>query len=328
MQVISPTINEWREFVEGLPNYSFFQLPIWAETFEKTYPDCKIATKLFTFDDGIEVLVPLVETSYKLGFKSFESLPGGGYGGFLWNKRPSEAQLKQLLKHILNKKVLSLAIFPNPLDWESLQFLEDNGFECKKAFTHILKLDKHEVLWGNLTHACKKNIKQAQRENLKLVEGQLDDLGPSYYEMYRDSAKRWDMEEKGMIPLEFFQKLMQVDGEKIKLFFVEKEGRKIAGVIMGYGKGESFQWHAVSFYQYENLRPTNFWEWEVIRDAYEKGYEIHNFGASIGLPGVQRFKESFGAEKLDYKYFIYESPLLKAYRKIKTALRFTKRSKT
>jgi len=162
---------------------------------------------------------------------------------------------------------------------------------------------------------------------LKLIEGQLGDLGSSYYEMYRDSAKRWGMEEKRMIPLEFFQNLTQVGTEGIKLFFAEKEEKKIAGVIMGYGKGESFQWYAVSFYQYENLRPTNFWEWEVIGGAYEKGYEIHNFGASVSLLCVQRFKESFGAEKLNYKYFVYESPLLKAYRKIKTALRLKKGAK-
>ena len=162
---------------------------------------------------------------------------------------------------------------------------------------------------------------------MKLVEAQLDDLESSYYEMYRDSAKRWSMEEKRMIPLEFFQNLMQGDRQKIKLFFIEKGEKKIASVSMGYGKGESFQWHAVSFYQYENLRTTNFWGWEVMKDTYEKGYNVHNFGASVGLPSVQRFKESFGAEKLDYKYFVYKRPVLKAYRKIKTFFRFIKRRK-
>ena len=36
---------------------------------------------------------------------------------------------------------------------------------------------------------------------------------------------------------------------------------------MGYGKNESFQWHASSFYQFENLRPNNFWEWEIIKEV-------------------------------------------------------------
>jgi len=314
MQVKSVTIQEWREYEESLPDYSFFQLPLWSQVYAFVYPSCEIATQLFTFDDGVKVLLPLVETNYKFGFKSYESLPMGGYGGFLWNRKPSANQIRQILKYILNIKVLSLAIYPNPLEWQYLRFLQDNGFKARNTFTHILELDKPDILWENLTHSCKKDIKRAQRENLKLTEGKFSDLKQYYYGMYRNSAKRWDMKENGMIPLVFFQNLMLSGRDNVKLFFVEADGEKVAGVIMGYGKGESFQWHAASHYQYENMRPNNFWEWEVIKDAYKRGYKIHNFGASVGLPGVQAFKESFGAVKIDYKYFIYESPLLKLYR--------------
>ncbi len=317
MKVKSVTIQEWQEFVESLPAHSFFQLPIFAQLFEKTYPECEIATKLFVFDDGVEVLLPLVKIVHKFGFESLESLPLGGYSGFLWNKRPSEAQIKQILGHLLTKRVLALEIFPKPWDSENGQLLESSRLEKKPSFTHILKLDKPEVLWKNLTHECRKNIQRAQKENLKLVEGQIDDLSSSYYPMYTELLGRWSVLRSRIIPLEFFQNLMRIKGEKVRLFYVEKEAQKIAGVIVVYGTRESVQWHTVSSYQYQNLRPNNFWEWELIKHAYEQGCEIHNFGSSVGEPGVQRFKESFGAEKLDYYYFVYESPLLKFYNKIK-----------
>jgi lipid II:glycine glycyltransferase (peptidoglycan interpeptide bridge formation enzyme) len=315
VRVKSVTIQEWQQFVECLADYSFFQLPIWAQAYEKTYPNYKIATKLFTFDDGVEVLVPLVKVKHKFGLESLKSLPRGGYGGFLWSKKPTEGQVQQLLDKLLNKRVLHLEMSPSPWDLDTCEFLENYGLKNRITFTHTIKLDKPEVVWRNLTRNCRRNIKRAERENLKILEGKFDDLRSSYYKMYRHSAKRWDLKGKDIIPLEFFENLTQIGRERVKVLFVEKEGQKIAGVIIGYGKRESIQWHSVYLHEYENVRPNNLWEWELIRDAYERGYKIHNFGSSEGLPGVQRFKESFGAEKLDYKIFIYSSQLLKVYRK-------------
>lgn len=63
------------------------------------------------------MLVFLVEMNSKFGLKSYESLPKSGYGGFLWNKKPSEEQSKQTLKYLLSRKILHLIICPNPGDW-------------------------------------------------------------------------------------------------------------------------------------------------------------------------------------------------------------------
>jgi len=321
MEIKIPTDQEWMLFLENFSNYSFFQLPIWARAYEKTYPQFKTATKLFIFDDGVEILVPLVENSYKFGFKLYESSIYGGYGGFIWNRKPNNEQIKQILEYLFNNRILRLIINPNPFEWKNLQLLEKYGFKGEPVFTHTLALDKPDMLWKKISYNCRKNIGRTQKEKLELIKGRIDDLA-LYYEMYEQSAKRWGTKAQKMIPLVFFQNLLQLGQERVRLFFVAKDGKKIAGAIVGYGKIESFQWHAVSFYEYENLRPNNFWEWEVIKDAYQRGYKVHNFGASVGLPGVQRFKESFGAEKLSYKYFIYEHPLLRVYKKTKSIFRF------
>lgn len=327
MQVKPVSVQDWWRFVENLPSYSFFQLPVWAQAWEETYPNYKIATKLFSFEDGTEVLVPLVRISSRFGFEFYEALPRGGYGTPLWNRKPSERQMEQVVKHLLTKRTLLLAIHPNPLDWEALQFLNNYGFESKKAFTHVLKLDKPEVLWKNLARQSKQNVRRAQAENLKFIVGGPHDLESSYYRMYQESAERWGMPEKEMIPLIFLQNLIRIGGERVRLFFVEKEGEKIAGVIVVYGKHESFQLYSAFLHQYSNMRPNDFWQWEVAKDAYERGYEIHNLGASVGLPGVQKFKESFGANEVNYEYFIYRSPLLKIYEKIKPAFWLRRKNK-
>ena len=324
MQIKLVNIQEWNKLVRSLPSYTFFQLPIWAQVYERTYPKCEIATKMFIFDDGVQVLVPLVEMNSKFGFKSYASLPESAYGGFVWNTKPNEQQLHQILNNLLNMKTMLLGIYPNPLEWEEMQFLEKYGFKSLDNFTHILELDNPEVLYSNFTHACRKNIKRAEREDLRLVDGQFEDLS-SYYKIYEDCCvNRWNIKKIDMKPLSFFQNLIEVGKEHVRLLFVEKEGVKIAGAIILYGKEESMQWSTASLHQYANLRPNNFWEWEVIKDSWRKGCKLHNFGASGGLVGVQRFKESFGAKKVNYKYFVYENPLLKVYRKVKLAMRLKK----
>lgn len=317
MEVKVVSFEEWRQFVEGLPGYNFFHLPVWAEAHQKSYPGrYKTATKLFIFDNGIQVLVPLIEEKSRYRFKHLFSSLKGGYGGFLFNKKPGVEHLKQILKHILSKEVLSLEVYPEPSALETSEFFRNYKFESRKVFTHILELGKPEALWDNFTYACKKNIKRAQKEDLTLVKGDFADL-EHYYKMYLDSVKRWDLAEEKILPLIFFQNLLQIGEKDIKLFFVEKCGEKVAGVIMFYGKTESFQWHAVSFYKYENIRPNNFWEWELIKDSYNRGYGTHNFGASVGLPGVERFKESFGAKRIEYECFTYKNQLFKFYNKLR-----------
>jgi lipid II:glycine glycyltransferase (peptidoglycan interpeptide bridge formation enzyme) len=41
----------------------------------------------------------------------------------------------------------------------------------------------------------------------------------------------------------------------------------------------------------------------AIADACKRGFEVYNFGASMNLESVRKFKESFGAKRLDYPYY-------------------------
>jgi lipid II:glycine glycyltransferase (peptidoglycan interpeptide bridge formation enzyme) len=310
------SIQEWQRFVEELPCYNFFQLPIWAQAYEKSYPGWNIATQLFTFDDGIQVLVPLVERAIVFGLKILDSLPEGGYGGLIWNRKPSETQIGQIVEHLVTRRTLLFRLYHDPLDWEALNCLTNHGFEAKEGFTHIVKLDKPEVLWKNLSRNARVNILRAQRQGVKVVEGDLDMLELHYYKMYQASCKRWGIKKNKIIPLSFLQNLMQIGGGRARLFFAEKQGEKMAGSIELYGKRDCFKVFAAFHYEYRDLRPTDFLEWELLKNAYYGGYVLRNFGSSLGLPGVERHKESLGARRLDYRYFIYASPLWKTFQKL------------
>lgn len=318
MQVKSVSIQEWWKLMEIFPDHSFFQLPIWALAHEESYPGRRVATKLFSFDDGTKVLLPNVEMRRKFSFTSYESLPEGGYGGFLWNKRPDEDQMNAIVNSLIGPKILHLAIFPNPVYWEDLRFLERRGFVGGDAFTHILNLDRNfDCIWENrFINKSRNQVRKAIKSGVTVEP--VDDISgvKAYYDLYLDSASRWGLSDKTVKPIRFFEKLFELGGNNVRYYLASYEGRYIAGVIIVYGGRDCFYWSGAMIKEFGNYCPNNLLLKQVIEDACESGYSSFNMGSSMGLPGVQKFKESFGAEKVNYKYYIYESPLLKAYRNI------------
>lgn len=302
MRVVDVDINRWIEYVGAMPFHSFFQMPYWAMAHQETHSNMKAIAKMFIFDDGKEALVPMIETR-TIGLKSRYSTMNG-YGGFLSDKPLSNDQIMEIADY-LKHNVVSSSICPHPLKTCNI-----NGYDKRMTFTHMLKVSKPDTMFAQCSHSCRKNINRSQKEGLKLTVGSISDIG-TYYRIYNSAVVKRGSKES-MIPEKFLFNLLKVSSGKARLLFVEKEGVTIAGVIMLYGKGESFQYHASAYYVYENLRPTNFWEWEVLKYAYDNGYEIHDFGSSEGLEGVKSFKESFGSERVNYPYYTYRNSVLKA----------------
>jgi hypothetical protein len=323
MKVKSVTFSEWQQFVEGLSNYTFFHLPIWAQLYEKIYPNCRIATKMFIFDDGVQVLVPLVEKNSKFGFKSYASLPEGAYGGFVWNTKPSEQQLQRILSHLLSMKTLRLTIYPNPLEWEEMQFLEKVGFENANGYAHILTLDgDYEYIWKNrITSKNRNQTRKAIKSGLVIRRGNdINDI-KSYYALYLASAERWNAKADEIRPLELYKELFELGRDNVRLYIASKDGVDIAVTISLYDANTVYYWGGAILKEYGQYCPNNLLHNEVIKDACESGYKYYNMLSSGGLSGVEKFKESFGTERINYKYFVYENPLLKVYRKINLTLR-------
>lgn len=323
MQIISPSIKEWQNFVEGLPEYSFFHLPIWASAHEKTYSKCKVATKIFIFEDGIKILVPLVEVNSKFGLKIYESQPAGIYGGMLWDKEPSIEQMEGILTYLTSARTLHLGIYPDPLQPEVQKALDPLTGRLKSflSYAHILKLDGgYEEVWKKrITRKNRNQTRKAQKTGVLIREDNSIDGIKSFFSLYLASVERWELRE--YYPFEFHRNLFELGGNRIKLHLASKDGRDIAGTIHFYGNSEVFFWHAAMLKEYGEYCPNNLLLNGVIRDACERGYKYYNMGSSGGLTGVEQFKKSFGAEKQDYRYFVYESQLLKVYKMVNSALR-------
>jgi lipid II:glycine glycyltransferase (peptidoglycan interpeptide bridge formation enzyme) len=329
MEVKSISIQEWQEFIEKLPNYSFFQLPIWAQVHEKVYMGRKeIATKLFTFEDNVQVLLPLVRTKYKFGFKTLESLPWSWYGGFIYDKKPNQVQVRQILEHIISKKVLLLQICPSPWDSQNRELLQNSGLEKRPVTAKVMDLSAgYQWIWENrIKHNCRKGVRKAIKSGVTMTP--ITDVTQikDYYRIYLDSAQRWGLPGKKRIPLVYFESLFQTGGDRVKFYLMKYKNKFISGGIVSYDSNSCAYLHEVFLKEYGSYCPNNLLRSRLIENACNRNCRYFNFGTSEGVaPGVRASKEYWGTEELNYAQYVYESPLFKLYYKMKRLALFIKK---
>jgi lipid II:glycine glycyltransferase (peptidoglycan interpeptide bridge formation enzyme) len=141
----------------------------------------------------------------------------------------------------------------------------------------------------------------------------------TYYRLLEESAKRWGLGRPHLPPV-IFDALVELGGDDVEIWIARYNKEAIAGGVMLYGSTEAFFWSAAMRGEYSSLRPSNLLNVEMIKWAVERGMHWYNLGASEGLAGVERFKESLGAQPVDYVTFTRRSPLYENYRRVRSGL--------
>ncbi len=133
--VLKVSDDKWREMLGASPDTNFFSTPAWADVVQRAYGYQK-ATRLYLFDDGQEVLLPLMLTHKPAGvFSEYVSMPLSGYGGLISSKPVPKDRIVKILDSFGAREAVSL--FPNPLSKTSYQSIEGG----RDVYTHILFLD-------------------------------------------------------------------------------------------------------------------------------------------------------------------------------------------
>lgn len=296
MKIKSPSREEWVDILNKCPDATFFATPEWLDVVEKTF-GYKTATKLFVFEDGQRVLVPLsvIGRSYYV-FKQYISVPFHNYGGFFSDKEISEDKVKRIVKALKGITTLSVILCPHP--FSKVKYPEE--YKGDRYSTHILDLSiGFDAIWQQ--YEDRDQTRKARKEGVTIRLGETMDDFKIYYEMYFASTKRWGL--KKTQPFKLYENLCKIARDKIKLWLASYNEKDIAGIILGYFNEIVVYWGGSFFFEYGKLRPNNFLMIEAIRDACEKGCKYFDFLPSAGLEGVERFKENFGAEK--YEYYTY-----------------------
>jgi hypothetical protein len=292
--------SKWEEIIRKSENSYFFHSPTWAKILEETY-GYRIATRLYEIE-GTGVLIPMMES--KNGF-SYISMPLG-YGGIFSLSDIASETLSKILKDIVGGRHLLFSLSLPPFFNFSIQEdLTIRKVNSEWNYTHMLSLEKgFEYLWKNKFNKKNRNvIRKAEKSSIEISKRySLEDFR-KYYELYaEESSKKWGLK-KPPYPLKLYENLCKFGLSHVQLRLAIKDDIVIAGLINFYYGKNVFYWGSAFLEEYGIYCPTNLLLKDSIEEACKEGYQYYNFGASGNLEGVRKFKESFGAERVELKRY-------------------------
>jgi lipid II:glycine glycyltransferase (peptidoglycan interpeptide bridge formation enzyme) len=299
--------SKWEEIIRNSENSYFFHTPAWAKILEKTY-GYRIATRLYEIE-GNDVLIPMME-SKKYGFYYYNSMPQG-YGGIFSTSDISSEILKKILKDIVGGRCLFLNLSLPPFFSFAIQ--KDSNIrqvDWEWNYTHVLSLEKgFDYLWKNkFEKNTRTAIRKAERSGFEILKCDSLDMVRECYKLYAESSIRWGYK-KPPLPIELFENIYKFGRPHVRLKLAFKDGNLIAGWGDHYYGKNVFAWISVYLKGYERYNPVNLLVKDSIEQACNEGCKYYNFGASGNLEGVRKFKESFGAERVELKKYIIWSRL-------------------
>ena len=303
--------HEWDEFLGNSSEATGFHTKEWIDAIVETYPNRR-PLYIIARDSQKKIAggMPVIDVS-RFGIHNYVAMPFGTYGWPIIRDDASESVREDILAEI---ERFSRGWNVGLTRIVSLRKLVLPGFRATDAYTHILPLSQDaEAVWNSMGGKTRNQCRKANQSGVIVELENSSDAFCKYYNMYVESARRWGRRSPPY-PWSLFANLQRrADMGRIKLWLAKINGEPVAGALCFYGTTEVIWWSGAMFAQYSKVCPNNALQRAIIEHACQRGYRSYNMGGSGDLEGVRRFKEGFGAKRLDYQVYERERTIYRAY---------------
>lgn len=246
------------------------------------------------------------------GVPVFESMPMGGYGGWVSGVPLDNKTQRRLTSRWLRDTswpVVSLVSEPGSDETlptvqsmtRLIQPLAPRDFQ-----THRLDLGGNDAwLLQRMQPRVRSYLRKSDTSGFVFQIGG-ENLLPAFYDMYVRGSATWQQEVKSVFPVDFFSAM--VKGGVADLWLISLRGRCIGAAIFLKGRGEVLYQASGTEKLGGPVAAMDALIWSAARHYRDSGFQSLNLGASEGLDSVRRFKEKFGAESISYRRAIYVVP--------------------
>jgi lipid II:glycine glycyltransferase (peptidoglycan interpeptide bridge formation enzyme) len=181
------------------------------------------------------------------------------------------------------------------------------GVQPKAVMILDITPDEEKIFEG-FKSKWRYNVRLAERKGVTVAEAGRDDLG-AFYGLLTETARRDGFLVRGRSYFETLHDTLAPRGV-LQTFLTRYEGQPIAGAILfTFGRRATYVYGASSN-EHRNVMPNHLMQWEMMRWAKRRGYEIYDFrgvspkrdgvAAEEHIAGLNRFKEGFGARYVEY----------------------------
>jgi hypothetical protein len=287
----------WLDIARRCPYATYFHTPAWAEMMVFLHPHLAIAAQLFELADGVPAVVPLLEYPIGRFFRGYESTVPGVYGGPIAERLLDSDEVDSILSELVSPRISNVRIIGNP-------HLDCFRAEPQSAtdFVHMIDLRPgFDEIFRRFHENHRYSYRTAVRKGLSLHRAESLPDFREYFEVYQADRRRWGAGALSDHPLRLFEEFHRRADPNAVLWLAKRDGRVIAGDLWLYWGKRNVGWHGALDPSFIKLNPTNFVLTEIIRDACRRGDLVFDMAASSGLPGLIRFKDSFGGERVYFR---------------------------
>ncbi len=307
VQLINPlNVENWNELLHCHPENSFFHTSNWAKVLMETYNYSPQYLTVYNSENKISSLVPLMEIASFLTGRRGVSLPFSDYCEPI-----CEDDFRELFERA--KELGRMR------KWKSIEFRGGNKYfndiePSSFYYHHTLDLTPGEKdIFSGFSSNNKRNIKKAQRENVKVELLNSLEAADEFYLLNCLTRKKHGLPPQ---PYSFFRNIHKYILSQDLGFIVlaSHENRVIAGAVyLHFGKKALYKFGA-SDMRNQQVRPNNLIMWEAIKHFIKEGYSEFSFGKTEPEnAGLRQFKLGWGTKEekiFTYKYKLAENKFI------------------
>jgi len=284
----------WRSCCHG----TYFQSPEWHEIWSAYTSGRMRPTPLqFGFSDGKRAIVPIsVERQCGGLMQTAWSSPAGTYGGWISLDEITDVH-GTLIEDLMCHRFPSLIWRRNPHDPRQRGMCSAH---LRMDYTHVVPLSSDPEMLGRMAKpSCLRNARKAERDGLRVRRAVALADWESYLRIYSESLRRWGAEATSRYDPSLFIDMFRRRSKSIQLWLAEKEGTILSGALMLYSRNHAIYWHGANADISRGSGSANILFLSIMSDAMERGIAVFDFNPSGGHRGVEAFKESFGAVRVE-----------------------------
>jgi Acetyltransferase (GNAT) domain len=325
-EVISPAPRqEWARVLAADPGAMPHQTPEWSAAIAAA-TGAVDASRLYVLDDGRRLLVPLLRRSPLPGLAIDDGLPPRwGYGDLLATGGVRPCDVRLVLTDLMRRRgALRTRLAVNYGNLDQWRESDVPGVSCRPGVVHVLDLEGgFGRIWERrFSKTVRTAVRKAEKSGVTVQRSTKGELTSLFYDVYRgwaaDRARHSGMPlrlatavAERREPLRVFEAVAAELGAECRQWVAWHAGEPIAvAITLVHGN------HAASWRGYGRkdvagpLRANNLLDRVAIEDACAAGCRTFSFGSSGGVPGLERYKESFGAtRRATLEYRIERLPL-------------------
>jgi CelD/BcsL family acetyltransferase involved in cellulose biosynthesis len=167
-----------------------------------------------------------------------------------------------------------------------------DGLGARRATFFTLELDltpDEDTLLKGLSSSCRRALKKATREGVRVEEAHGVEFADEYYEQLLDVfAKQGGRPPYDVERVRHLVRLLEPTGNLLMLRAVGAGGERMATAIFPFGDGFAYFWGGASWRHHQTHRPNEPIFWHAIRHFKERGIPL------VDLGGGGDFKRKFG----------------------------------